>query len=201
MPHSRNPVLAVLASTISILALAIPAPGQTDAKPTGDVTFHFETGSPPWTGERIDLPPSFARDLGWNGVEEIRFAPGMFRPGETDFFSYILVFVLEPGADISEEGLKKELLTYYRGLSKAVMGSAGLTVETDGFSVSIEKAEGAEPSPPLSAPDAAGWTAVLEWIEPFATSDSTSDSGIVRTSRSSPASCWMSPTRRQSSIR
>ena len=35
--------------------------------------FQFETGPPAWRGERIALPPGFAPDLGWTGVEEIRF--------------------------------------------------------------------------------------------------------------------------------
>jgi hypothetical protein len=83
--------------------------------------FVFETGTPEWKGERLDLPPGFAPDLGWTGVEHIRFAPGMFKAGEPDFFSYVLVFLLEPGSDVSESALKRELLVYYRGLSKAVM--------------------------------------------------------------------------------
>lgn len=159
-----------------LLLVAVPGfvPGDSGAQqtPTADeagVRFHFETGSPPWAGERIVLPPGFARDLGWSGVEEIRFAPGMFGPGEPDFFSYVLAFVLEPGADLSAEGLRKELLTYYGGLSKAVMGSAGMEVDTDGFSVKVEKGEGEMLRPPASAPGATAWRAVLEWVEPFAT--------------------------------
>ena len=115
--------------------------------------FVFDTGTPPWKGERILLPPGFARDLGWNGVEEIRFAPGMFEAGRPDFFSYILVFLLKPGADISEEGLRRELLTYYAGLSEAVMESRGFEVDTSGFAVSIgeeKKPSGA----PKTAPEA-----------------------------------------------
>lgn len=133
-----------------------------------EARFVFDTGSPPWTGERIGLPPDFARDLGWNGVEEIRFAPGMFTAGQPDFFSYILVFLLEPGADISAEGLQRELLVYYAGLSEAVMGSRGLEVDTSGFAVSIEQDEKATGAP-TATPDALSWTATLDWIEPFAT--------------------------------
>lgn len=131
--------------------------------------FVFESGPPPWAGERIKLPPDFARDLGWNGVEEIRFAPGMFRAGEPDFFSYVLVFLLEPGADISESGLKRELLTYYRGLSQAVMGSKGQQVVTSDFSLEIVAVDPENEGAPESAPDAKAWRATLDWVEPFAT--------------------------------
>lgn len=45
-------------------------------------TFIFETGTPEWKGERLELPPGFAPNLGWTGVEHIRFAPGMFEAEE-----------------------------------------------------------------------------------------------------------------------
>ena len=130
--------------------------------------FVFDSGTPPWTGERIVLPPGFAADLGWTGVEEIRFAPGMFEAGQPDFFSYILVFLLEPGSDVSEKGLQRELLTYYAGLSKAVMASWELAVDTSEFTVSIEQVED-DSGAPVVAPGALSWKATLEWIEPFAT--------------------------------
>jgi hypothetical protein len=131
--------------------------------------FRFETGSPPWRGERIPLPPGFARDLGWTGVEEIRFAPGMFAPTEPDFFSYILVFALEPDSDISEKGLKRELLTYYRGLSKSVMANAGLEVEADEFTLALQKVDPAKSSAPAAASKSNAWVGTLDWVEPFAT--------------------------------
>ena len=47
-----------------------------------------------WKGERIELPPTFAPKMKMEGIEEIRFAPGMFKPGEEDFFSYVFVFAI-----------------------------------------------------------------------------------------------------------
>ncbi|MEM1442384.1 MAG: hypothetical protein AAGF67_08580 [Verrucomicrobiota bacterium] len=160
-------ITSCLISLITLSGASNLSAAEDEAK-AGQARFVFETGSPPWTGERIALPPAFARDLGWNGVEEIRFAPGMFEAGQPDFFSYILVFLLDPGADISEEGLQRELLVYYSGLSEAVMASRGLEVDTSGFAVSIkqdEKATGA----PTAVSSARLWTATLDWIEPFAT--------------------------------
>ena len=119
-------------------------------------------------GESICRPDSLLISE-WNGIEEIRFAPGMFRPAEGDFFSYILVFVLEPGSDTSEKGLQKELLTYYSGLSKAVMGSGGATVDTSDFSVTVKKEKDGNSGAPASAPKAIAWIATLDWVEPFAT--------------------------------
>jgi hypothetical protein len=134
-----------------------------------DPVFHFETGPPAWRGERIALPPGFAPDLGWTGVEEIRFAPGMFEAEAPDFFSYILVFHLAPDSDVSEAGLKRELLVYYRGLAKAVMASKQKIVDPAGFAITLNKAEGSALAAPEAAPKAEGWTGTLDWIEPFAT--------------------------------
>ena len=47
-----------------------------------------------WRSETIKLPPAFAPDMTLTGVEEIRFAPGMFQADSDSFFSYFLVFVL-----------------------------------------------------------------------------------------------------------
>lgn len=131
--------------------------------------FHFETGPPAWRGERITLPPGFSPDLGWNGIEEIRFAPGMFEAEAPDFFSYILVFHLAPDSDVSEAGLKRELLVYYRGLANAVMAGKEKTVDPTGFAITLTKADGTALAAPDAAPKAEGWTGTLDWIEPFAT--------------------------------
>ncbi len=162
MPSRRFPCL------LSVLLVGAVCVAARAAEPV----FHFETGVPAWRGERIALPPGFARDLGWNGVEEIRFAPGMFDAAAPDFFSYILVFHLAPGSDVSEAGLKRELLVYYTGLAKAVMGGKEKTVDPSGFAVALAKAAGGTAEAPTSAPAAAAWTGTLDWIEPFATEKS-----------------------------
>ena len=82
-------------------------------------TFQWQTDEG-WFGERILLPPRFAPDMSWKGVEEIRFAPGMFKPDKSDFFSYALVFSLEPNTDLSSKAIKEQVLLYYQGLSARV---------------------------------------------------------------------------------
>lgn len=155
----RLPLLALLLAGLSPFLSAQAA----------EPVFQFETGAPAWRGERIDLPPGFARDLGWTGVEEIRFAPGMFEAGAPDFFSYILVFHLAPESDVSEAGLKRELLVYYRGLAASVMAGKEKKVETKDFAITLTKADVATLAAPDAAPKAEGWTGTLDWIEPFAT--------------------------------
>lgn len=113
-----------------------------------------------WSGERIVLPPGFARDMQVKGIEEIRFAPGMFQPGAKDFFSYVIVFRLDDQPKLTVESLNAELLTYYRGLATAVSGGQ---IKTDSFSVTV--------LPTQHTQDAIvdDYTIALKWIEPFKT--------------------------------
>ncbi len=113
-----------------------------------------------WRGERIALPPQFARDMKVKGVEEIRFAPGMFQPEAKDFFSYVIVFRLEGQPKLTVGSLNAELLTYYRGLAGAVGRGQ---IKTDGFSIGVV--------PDNSGKKATldGYVATLKWVEPFKT--------------------------------
>ncbi len=124
-----------------------------------------------WKGETIQLPPGFAPDLKWNGVEHIRFAPGMFKPESESFFSYLLVFLLKEGEDVSDESVKAQVLTYYKGLANAVMGGKQKSVDTSGFSIDLKAMTGDLKSLPGPATGKApkAWSGTLNWIEPFRT--------------------------------
>ena len=113
-----------------------------------------------WSGERITLPPGFAQNMQVKGIEEIRFAPGMFQPEAKDFFSYVIVFRLDDQPKLTVESLNAELLTYYRGLATAVSGGQ---IQTDSFSVTV--------LPTQHTQDAIvdDYTIALKWIEPFKT--------------------------------
>lgn len=152
---------------IPAMLFVTTVPGTAQESAT-EPKFIFDTGVPPWKGERLELPPGFAPDLGWNGVEQIRFAPGMFDPEAPDFFSYAIAFLLSADANTSAKVLEKELLTYYRGLSKAVMAGKAKSVNAEGFTISLEKAEDSRGAPE-SAENVVAYTGILNWTEPFAT--------------------------------
>ena len=114
-----------------------------------------------WRGEHIDLPPQFAPEMQFEGVEETRFAPGMFDAAAHDFLSYVIVFRLDGQPDLTEKTLQRELLAYYRGLATAVSGGA---IKTDDFSLAVEREHAAQQST-----DAANYVATLGWVEPFTT--------------------------------
>lgn len=117
------------------------------------ITFETPEG---WGGETLKLPPGFARDMKVKGLEEIRFAPGMFKPDSESFFSYAFVFWLPGDEPLESKTIHSEIMTYYRGLASAV--SRG-EIKTDDFEFELK---------PLETNNAA-WLGTLKWIEPFRT--------------------------------
>ncbi|MDX1564889.1 MAG: PQQ-binding-like beta-propeller repeat protein, partial [Phycisphaeraceae bacterium] len=120
------------------------------------ITFDVPEG---WRGETIQLPPGFAKDFPYRGIEEIRFAPGMFKPDRDDFFSYALVFYFPNQKPLDRKQLHAALLTYYRGLARAVGAKRKPPIQTDSFKLDLKPVEGA----------AGKYLATLHWVEPFAT--------------------------------
>lgn len=73
-----------------------------------------------WRTESFAFPIDFAPTLAHRGVEELRFAPGMFTPGDPGYWSYAFVWRLDDPADLAPDALAAELTTYYAGLAKAL---------------------------------------------------------------------------------
>ncbi|MCZ6596527.1 MAG: DUF5829 family protein [Planctomycetota bacterium] len=92
-----------------------------------------------WRFERLDLPLSFAPDLGYSGFEELRFAPGMFEPDSASYFSYVLALRLERDHDVDAAFWQDFLERYYRGLCEAVGEGRGLDVDPDSITVALEE--------------------------------------------------------------
>ena len=139
-------------------------------QPKTGPNFNFHTPAE-WRGEVIQLPPGFAPTLAWKGVENIRFAPGMFKPETEDFFSYLLVFLLDKDADASDAAMSKQVLTYYQGLAQAVAGRKMPDLDTSTFKLKLDTPSGDPLDPPAGSKgkDTTFWTGTLDWIEPFAT--------------------------------
>ena len=55
-----------------------------------------------WAFERFDLPPSFAPTIPYRGVEELRFAPGMFNKDTASYFAYAFIAQLDNVTAISQ---------------------------------------------------------------------------------------------------
>jgi hypothetical protein len=112
-----------------------------------------------WRTETLSLPTGFAKDMTLKGFEEVRFAPGMFRPAADDFFTYCFVFCLPNQTPPDQKTLTAELLKYYRGLAVAVTRGKGVDVKPASFTLKITPVKDSKTKS----------RAVMTWVEPFAT--------------------------------
>lgn len=117
-----------------------------------------------WKSETIKLPPGFAPSMKLKGAEHVRFAPGMFKANSDSFFSYVFAFEIEKGTKLDAASLKRELLAYYRGLSKAVLGDKAKDVDFSKFQLELKKSK-QKPANKLVTT----MIGKLEWVEPFTT--------------------------------
>lgn len=151
------------ASFLGVLVLTLSAVGQPKKEPP------YQVPAPRgWGKETIPLPPSFAPDMHWKGMEELPFAPGMFKADRPDFFSYALLFWLPDDTPIEARAMERELLAYYRGLATAVLKAKKREVDTRAFTLTITSAR-PQPDPRPGGEAVAGYVGELKWIEPFAT--------------------------------
>ena len=161
------PHLILLTFAISIGAVGVLSHAQ-EAKVVAEEKLVFKTD---WKGERITLPPSFAPEMELKGIEVIRFAPGMFDVKSDSFFSYAFVFSVSADQRLTQEVIRKETLTYYRGLSKNVLKGKGVEVDTAKFAFALDKATAVKEVPEsVTKPESVTqYSGKLEWVEPFAT--------------------------------
>ncbi len=148
-------VLAILAGTSNLLAA--------DAELAKHIT--VPAG---WKGEQITLPPSFAREMKFKGIEEARFSPGMFQEKSNTFFSYFFVFEIDPGTELTQKNIEGELLTYYQGLSSTIYKSRKKEIDTSGFTCKLTKATPVDPQK-IYPPGLTEYAATVNWTEPFVT--------------------------------
>ena len=119
-----------------------------------------------WKHETIPFPLEFAPELPYHGVEELRFAPGMFKPDQDGYFSYAFVWWLDgrPAVDAAE--LSSSLKSYFTGLCTAVAKEKGQTLDGAKFSASLHAVEG--PPRKLEHPVTA-FAGTVDSFDPFAT--------------------------------
>jgi hypothetical protein len=119
-----------------------------------------------WGKERIPFPLGFAKDIDYKGFEELRFAPGMFKPEADDYFSYAFLFWLEGTVAVDAKTLEADLLKYYKGLCTAVAKSRKLELDFSKIAVKATKQEG---KPKLAGEESDFYHARIDWFDPFTT--------------------------------
>ena len=114
-------IQALLLTLAPAPVLALPAP-TLQADDQTALPALLGAGKEGWRPETITLPPAFAPELAIEGSEELAFAPGMFRPGAEDYFSYAFGMRLETSDAVDAEFLEWFLDGYFQGLCAAVGG-------------------------------------------------------------------------------
>ena len=76
-----------------------------------------------WKHETFALPPEFAPEFPYHGIEDLRFMPGFSSPTAPDFWSYDFVWWLDKRPPFDATSMAEALTTYFRGLSTAVGAS------------------------------------------------------------------------------
>ncbi len=109
-------VLAACGSTPSSSPPAPPVPANGSSVGAPE-TWPIPAG---WKHETIPFPLGFAPGIAHRGVEELRFAPGMFDPAAAGYWSYVFVWRTEDAATLAAPILAAELTAYFRGLLAAV---------------------------------------------------------------------------------
>jgi hypothetical protein len=69
-----------------------------------------------WSREVFELPPDFAKQIKFKGVEELRFFPGWGDEKTEDYWSYAFLWWLEGNRDIDATILQDNLKILYSGL-------------------------------------------------------------------------------------
>ena len=94
-----------------------------------------------WQFERFALPPEFAPNIPYKGVEELRFSPGMFVKDSSNYFTYAFVVELDNINSISQDDIKNYLLDYFKGLCGNTAKQRNLSIDTSKITVSLDKDE------------------------------------------------------------
>lgn len=83
-----------------------------------------------WTIERFLVPISFAPQIPYKGVEDIRFTSGWAKPETEEYWTYAFLWYLDGTIKMNTQTITENLKNYYTGLLK---------VNTDPSKVDIEK--------------------------------------------------------------
>jgi hypothetical protein len=106
-------------------ALALRTFGQNPS-----LEFDAEKWEPPymlsfpkdWGVERFLIPISFAPQIPYNGVEDIRFTPGWAKVNSDDYWSYAFLWYLDGKPKTTAKIIKHNLTAYYTGLVEVMRG-------------------------------------------------------------------------------
>jgi len=99
-----------------------------------------------WRNETIPFPLGFAPELDYTGVEELRFAPGMFTPGAEDYWTYAFVWWISLDTDPGVERLQADLEAYFFGLTRVVARGKGFDPGNPTYEAKLSRIDEGDPA-------------------------------------------------------
>jgi hypothetical protein len=132
-------------SNYLLLCAVAAAPGT--AQDPVEVPFFLPTPEG-WRTETIPFPLEFAPELEYEGLAELRFSPGMFQEGSSDFWSYVFVWWVPEGTGFETEWLQGDLERYFRGLTTAVADAREFDPGKPDYDVRLKPTESSTPDHP-----------------------------------------------------
>ena len=82
-----------------------------------------------WNFERFLIPISFAPEIPYKGVEDIRFTPGWPNVKSEEYWTYAFLWYLDSAPKTDANIIAKNLTAYYTGLIKANTANATSSTE------------------------------------------------------------------------
>lgn len=86
-----------------------------------------------WNSELIHFPLSFAPEIDFEGIEDIRFAPGWSDPQSEQFWTYHFTWYLTGRKSLTDQFLEETMRQYFDGLIKVVLKEEADQFSENGF--------------------------------------------------------------------
>jgi len=149
LSSARLAALAVVAwLLIAPMQPIVEAIAQEAEPPAATVPFHLPLPEG-WRPETIPFPLSFAPAVKITGVEELRFAPGMFTEAAEDYWTYAFVWWVPESTELTIATIERDLILYFSGLTQSVVASKKLVVDELRFDVQLEEVPRGKDKSPL----------------------------------------------------
>lgn len=75
-----------------------------------------------WGKETFKLPPEFAKEITFEGIEDIRFTPGWSKQGNEQYWSYVFAWLIKGSPSLTGKSLSAYMTAYYNGIYLSNLG-------------------------------------------------------------------------------
>ena len=135
IPRTRLAVIAFL--------VAVAASGANATEPVASARPSFQWPViEGWRKETIPFPLEFAKAIPFAGIEELRFSPGMFEPGQGGYWSYAFVWWLDNRPTLGAAEIETTMQRYFAGLITNVASEKKHPIDPAHFGASVRAVPG-----------------------------------------------------------